>query len=438
MGSDFKLHEAAFKSDHNLLKTLLEENKEYDINEKDKFGNTPLHLASMMGHIDCVAVLTEFGADTNMKNNRGWTPFAEVVSYGNRTAIKSVLKSMKSQNRESMDSRRPKLVQTLKELDDFQLELKWEFHSWVPIISRFLPSDTCKITKKGANIRMNTTLIEFTDMKWQRGDIAFLFDGTKTGPEALVVLDNEKKVYQKLTRNEADTELDEEIDYLMSSDIISAQMSTKPITFTNAQTGWIFKADKMELIGSINCEVYNVNGLTLISRKRREHLSEEDVQKNKAMVEAFQRGDSMLMENEKCQPIPRKASLAAPSKTLYSWEDYQSLTVAPILGRKMSILEQKKTLKASVWMSQDFPLSIELLLSVLNVVAPTKHFAKMKEFVSMKLPPGFPVKIEIPVLPTCVARITFQDFSWEDDISDDLFVIPDDYKEDPYHFPDLG
>jgi len=148
MGSDFKLHEASFKSDHNLLKTLLEENKEYDINEKDKFGNTPLHLASMMGHIDCVAVLTEFGADTNMKNNRGCTPFAEVVSYGNRTAIKSVLKSMKSQNRESMDSRRPKLVQTLKELDDFQLELKWEFHCWVPIISRFLPSDTCKITKK--------------------------------------------------------------------------------------------------------------------------------------------------------------------------------------------------------------------------------------------------------------------------------------------------
>ena len=29
--------------------------------------------------------------------------------------------------------------------------------------------------------RMNTTLIEFTDMKWQRGDISFLFNGLKTG-----------------------------------------------------------------------------------------------------------------------------------------------------------------------------------------------------------------------------------------------------------------
>lgn len=29
------------------------------------------------------------------------------------------------------------------------------------------------------------------------------------------------------------------------SDIVSAQMSTKPITFTPAQQGWIFKQDKV-------------------------------------------------------------------------------------------------------------------------------------------------------------------------------------------------
>jgi len=27
------------------------------------------------------------------------------------------------------------------------------------------------------------------------------------------------------------------------------------------------------------------------------------------------------------------------------------------------------------------------------VIAPAKHFQKMKDFVSLKLPPGFPVKI---------------------------------------------
>lgn len=33
------------------------------------------------------------------------------------------------------------------------------------------------------------------------------------------------------------------------------------------------------------------------------------------------------------------------------------------------------------------------VLNVLEVIAPFKHFNKLKEFVAMKLPPGFPVRI---------------------------------------------
>lgn len=33
------------------------------------------------------------------------------------------------------------------------------------------------------------------------------------------------------------------------------------------------------------------------------------------------------------------------------------------------------------------------LLNVLEVIAPFKHFNKLREFVQMKLPPGFPVKL---------------------------------------------
>ena len=42
-----------------------------------------------------------------------------------------------------------------------------------------------------------------------------------------------------------------------------------------------------------------------------------------------------------------------------------------------------------------FPLSLSLcsILKVLEVVAPFKHFNKLKEFVAMKLPAGFPVRI---------------------------------------------
>lgn len=88
-------------------------------------------------------------------------------------------------------------------------------------------------------------------------------------------------------------------------------------------------------------------------------------------------------------------------------------------------------------MSEEFPLTVEMLLNVLEVIAPFKHFAKLREFVQMKLPPGFPVKIDIPILPTVSAKITFQEFAFRDDIPDSHFEVPLGYAEDPNRFPEL-
>lgn len=86
---------------------------------------------------------------------------------------------MKQQAREQMDQRRPNLVEALKQMGDFYMELKWDFHSWVPLISRILPSDICKIHKSGSCIRLDTTLVDFSDMRWERGDISFIFRGDR-------------------------------------------------------------------------------------------------------------------------------------------------------------------------------------------------------------------------------------------------------------------
>ena len=39
-------------------------------------------------------------------------------------------------------------------------------------------------------------------------------------------------------------ETEEEVDILMSSDVYSATLSTKSITFSRAQRGWLFREDK--------------------------------------------------------------------------------------------------------------------------------------------------------------------------------------------------
>ena len=49
-----------------------------------------------------------------------------------------------------------------------------------------------------------------------------------------------------------------------------------------------------------------------------------------------------------------------------------------------------------------------------QIIAPQfKHFQKLRDFVEIRLPPGFPVKVDIPVLPTVSARVTFHDFAWK-------------------------
>lgn len=120
-----------------------------------------------------------------------------------------------------------------------------------------------------------------------------------------------------------------------------------------------------------------------------------------------------------------------------TWEDYINADEPPTLGRDLVFKKSQKAFKATIAMSQDFPLTIDILLNVLEVIAPFKHFAKLRDFVSLKLPKGFPVKLDIPLVPTVSAKITFQDFEFRSDLKDELFEIPSGYTEDESRFPDL-
>ncbi|KAK4878130.1 hypothetical protein RN001_010636 [Aquatica leii] len=431
-----ELHRAVFENDLKNLSRLL---RKHDVAEKDKHGNTALHLAVMLGRKECVQLLLKHNAPVKIKNGLGWTVLAEAVSYGNRPTIYSLVRKFRQQSREQMESRRPNLVKALNQIGDFYMELKWDFQSWVPLVSRILPSDICKIYKCGANIRLDTTLVDFSDMRWERGDISFIFNGNAPPNESLTVLDNALKVYQNVKYEENEIEIEDEVDLLMSTDILSAQISTKNISFIRAQSGWIFREDKKELVaGQYESDLYTVNGLILESRKRREHLSHDDLQKNKALLESFTKGSNIQSFDQNGIPV-RRSSLSPPPEKNVTWDEYITANVSnyPRLGRDLVYKESSKSFKATIAMSLDFPLSVEMLLNVLEVIAPFKHFSKLRDFITFKLPNGFPVKVEIPILPTITAKVTFQHFEFRNNMNNDLFTTPKGYAEDPTRFPDL-
>jgi len=447
VGTGYPLHEAVFRNDLPALSSALRsvENAEKVsfVSVRDMHGHTALHLAVMLGRRECVQLLLSHGAPVKLKSSSGWSPIAEAVSYGDRQTIASLLRRLKQQAASELSTRRPEMVAGLKALGDFYLELHWDFTSWVPLVSRILPSDTCKITKRGASVRLDTTLVDFSEMRWERGDITFLYRGEETAEQALVVMDNKLQCYQYVRSQESEMEFEDEVDLLMSSDIVSAQISTKPITFSREKAGWIWKEDRAEKLGEYQADFYSVNGMVLESRKRREHLSEEDLAKNRQLIESFSKG-KYLDESGDAGEVVRRSSLVPPSACTTSWEEYSSSQQGshPQIGRKVVSKTSSKKFQATVAMSEDFPMKVEMLLAVLEVIAPQfKHFQKLRDFVKMKLPPGFPIQVNIPVLPTVSAKVTFTDFQWtgsEQEKEDPhRFNIPPGYTLDPLRFPDL-
>uniref|UniRef100_A0A0N5BZX6 ANK_REP_REGION domain-containing protein n=1 Tax=Strongyloides papillosus TaxID=174720 RepID=A0A0N5BZX6_STREA len=433
----YPLHKAAFLNNTEMVLQLIENG--IDIYEKDIHGNTALHISTMLGHRETISILLLHNSPVKVKNSEGWNCLQEAISYGDRQIITSMLKKLKEQSNEKMTKNKPKLKNILTTIDDFYMEFKWNFHSWIPFVSKVLPSDTCKVFKKGSCMRLDTTLVDFNDRSWERGDISFIFNPCADKVEnELIILDNKSKVFQRMRRIESDLELDEEIDILMSSDIVSAQASSKPVTFVRETSGWIFKQEKSRMIGDYDCDFYSVEGLTLVTRKRREHLSQEDIKNNKAFFRQMTSGNTNSIESD-IRILQHRKSLPPPGRTSTTWEEYIGAASGnpPPLGRCQVLKEHSKNLKASVGMSQNFPLSLETLIQILEQVSSVRHFYKLKRFCEVKLPPGFPIFIEMPLLPTISANISFKNFEFRDDIAINMFCIPKSYREDPTRFPDL-
>ncbi|CAD6190260.1 unnamed protein product [Caenorhabditis auriculariae] len=292
----YPLHKAAFFNDTQTILQLLR-NGRRSISEKDMHGNTALHIATMLGHREATALLLANNAPVRTKNVDGWNPLMEAISYGDRQIITEMLRKLKSQTREHLSQRKPHLLKVFKELGDFYLEVKWDFQSWIPLLSRILPSDVCLIYKKGTKLRMDTTLADFGERNWERGDITFLYDADGPRGNQFIIMDNKTKVFQRGRNEESEMEVDEEVDVLMSTDIVNARMSTKTISFQPAYSGWVFKHAREEQLGDYPVTFFTVDGMKLTTRKRREHLSNEDVKKNKSMLTSLATG-SMVGDDE--------------------------------------------------------------------------------------------------------------------------------------------
>lgn len=95
--------------------------------------------------------------------------------------------------------------------------------------------------------------------------------------------------------------------------------------------------------------------------------------------------------------------------------------------------EYKKGLRPILWLTPDFPLKMEEMLPLLDILAnKVKAVRRLRELLTTKLPVGtFPVKVAIPVVPTIRVVVTFTKF--EELKPSEEFSTP---LSSPRHFQD--
>ncbi|KAK7605067.1 hypothetical protein V9T40_006253 [Parthenolecanium corni] len=434
---EFPLHESVFREDMKKLTTLLD--RGYDVTKKDKHGNTALHLAAMLGRKDFIKKLLKFNCPVRTRNVQGWTALDEAVSYGDEYMVLEILRKHDEQFYDDMMKKRREIIPELKNIDDFYMELQWEFRTWILGVSHFLPSDRCKIRKRGVSIRMDCTLagFDYLKLRYRRGDVSFLFDGTSPDP-TLVFMDNEEKHYVKVDFKDNSEKMNyTSAESMIKSDIDFVTMSTSRITFKRL-TDW-FRFNKT--IGRFKANYYEVCGMQVKYRKRREHLTEQQKKKNKnekinakrmmwQMIQGIFTGESdsddSKESDEEIEPVP-------PCQI--TWEQYigSEPGMHPTLARPILIKEQLISVKTTIGMSKELPLPVNQFVKILEILAPFKHFNKLREFLGMKLPEGFPVKLDIPLIATISATVTFPEFHYclqseEEPFPEHLFEVPKGYK----------
>ncbi|XP_046838372.1 ankyrin repeat domain-containing protein 13D isoform X2 [Vespa crabro] len=418
---NYPLHWLVWNNNYVELAKELSTNS-HDIEKHDTRGRTPLMLAVTLGYTDCAVVLLHHEANVNTENTQGWSVVQEAVGTGI-----------------------PELLHKLKQAPDFYVEMKWEFTSWVPLASRMCPSDTYKVYKQGSNVRIDTTLLGFDHTNWQRGNRSYVFKGQTATNAPLVLRCDRSYVFTMMGQQSDDGATMMEVDHetrkvyvehmkLISDDniqlmepseegilarltnpIVTTYIDTDKISFERNKAGiWGWRSDKSEIINGHECKVFSASNVELITKTRLEHLSEADKARARAPRTPLQSFLGIAeQQHENCNATTSQeeySNVGNPSNiTAEEYFDPDVDLNGRDIGRPKEVNTKIQKFKATLWLSEEYPLSLqEQIMPIVDLMAiSSSHFAKLKDYIQMQLPSGFPVKIEIPLFHILNARITF-------------------------------
>ncbi|NWX47267.1 AN13D protein, partial [Steatornis caripensis] len=203
-----------------------------DVELTDPRGRTPLELAVSLGHLESVRVLLRHNANVGRENANGWTVLQEAVSTGDPEMVQLVLQYRDYQRATRRLAGIPELLSKLRRVRPLAPPM--------PLVSKVCPSDVYRVWKRGESLRVDTTLLGFEHMTWQRGRRSYIFKGEDEGAVVMEVDHDKQVVYTEtlaLALHEPDLLLaamqpsEEHVAGRLTSPIVSTHLDTRNIAF---------------------------------------------------------------------------------------------------------------------------------------------------------------------------------------------------------------
>uniref|UniRef100_A0AAR2IRC2 Ankyrin repeat domain-containing protein n=1 Tax=Pygocentrus nattereri TaxID=42514 RepID=A0AAR2IRC2_PYGNA len=431
--SRYRLHYLVWHNKHRQLE------KELSASEQvlDPRGRTPLHLAVTLGHLESARVLLNYGADVSKENSNGWTVLQEAISRGDPELVRLVLRHRDYQRTSKRLAGIPRLLERLQQAQDFYVEMKWEFTSWVPLVSRICPSDTYRVWKSGQCLRVDTTLMGFEQMTWQRGNRSFIFKGQDSSAMVMEVDHDRQLVFcetlpclpsspssrphpSAISLLGALQPSDEQVAARLSAPVVTTQLDTRNISFERNKTGILgWRSEKTEVVNGYEAKVYCASNVELITRTRTDHLTEQNKTKSKGgktPLQSFLGIAEQHMGTNNGQTLVTQMSCPVTNPCALTAEEYFNPSLNHShkdIGQPCHLTTKTQRFKAKLWLCESHPLSLaDQVAPIIDLMAISNAlFAKLRDFITLRLPPGFPVKIEIPIYHILNARITFENLN---------------------------
>ena len=142
-GDSTPLLDAVWTGDCRRVRDVLEDrlSAQQSVDDVTPRGDSALHLALRLGHVDVAEALLAAGANVLLRDgdNRPTSYLAAALSVGRPEAVRTLLKAVHAAVTAEVARRAQALAQRLRLLPDFRLQVTFHFNSWVPFVSRLLP-----------------------------------------------------------------------------------------------------------------------------------------------------------------------------------------------------------------------------------------------------------------------------------------------------------